>query len=146
MKSVRLTEQASYLFCFTLQGQPLKTRKKFLNWYSISPFWKKLGQNCKNHCFIRPCWSGEFFCWASTCWNHYVQAEPVKEEPWLCITFLKWSDNHCLHNQWVVNSTASTAVYIYQPNSSLASTGTQLVFLLCSDPFLLNGFNETYDE
>lgn len=112
MKSVRLTEQASYLFCFTLQGQPLKTRKKFLNWYSISPFWKKLGGNCKNHCFIRPCWSGEFFCWASTCWNHYVQAEPVKEEPWLCITFLKWSDNHCLHNQWVVNSTASTAAYI----------------------------------
>lgn len=31
MKSVRLTEQASYLFCFTLQGQPLKIRKKFLN-------------------------------------------------------------------------------------------------------------------
>lgn len=62
MKSVRLTEQASYLFCFTLQGQPLKKRKKFLNWYSISPFWKKVGQNCKNHCFIRLCWSGKFFC------------------------------------------------------------------------------------
>lgn len=90
----------------------LKNLRNFLIDILFLPFEKKLGQNCKNHCFIRLCWSGEFFCWASTCWNHYVQAEPVKEEPWLCITFLKWSDNHCLHNQWVVNSTASTAAYI----------------------------------